>query len=1144
MVRHFGLSLIQTSVVRDFDNYDSRRKLTVRGWVVELCGSVCESDPYYIKEKLAFLWVAICKRTWGKLLEKRESDKSDSRQDWEDSWGDMDLTLLSMWNGSGPLRELCLFIFRTLFEDVYLLEDSVVSSRQNVLTSLCAEVVTPEKVLSTQYEPDATLRSFAASPEGWLCRWSSFLKECIHTNESFAIRILQTLKTCLHWVLPLSLRVAHVGETLWECLGSSSLVVSTLAVDCLHVLLTRTLPDKDDFEYVVGRALSGEGISMLAQVYSSVDVDAPEGYPLMKKLVEMIVGLSQHLEQLHLDEPTTESYFQLVLMTLRHDSLILSGLSLQMWVSLLRDDSTILKHEQLILQLVECMADRLVDYSELPSSHRAKQFLELDFEDQPDEAVFLANYHKLAEDVVRIGVCIKPHAGLQWLGERLSNFFSSPMGQAVLSSASASRDQFLSGEPFLYTNAQLVLIESCVRAVSRWKIWYEGPDFEQQLQELNSFLESLCQQLLLLDLQDPLLVRKQVQTLVQFTPLLSTELVFKVLEKVITCCTFPYPETCSDEVRERIRDLRSSCGTELNRLAYLMPETLKTILPDLDRVISDLLSSSKVSEHESVAFKSFLLVVSQRSSIPDKPQRFSQIVDPELAAWSDPKTEQGLLQLPWFMERLGIVKISQYFQSRGIYTPSVDLVSIPMDEQGLALKNELKSHWSSVFPIRATRIFVQYTIEKLDHDSAEFKELLALWKPRIAPILPHILQLISQIQAYHNPANWNGLPEEVVSFVRCSTMERFWQQGVSFQTKDAFMEENVKAMHTLRDFADSVGHIVRYTREYAYLTIASISELDDTLYQVPDMPSILWKSVAGEPVGITLHSWRHLINSVLRNVIKNCPLWCIESFFSQLLPLVLEQLDELLVDRWGKVATEEYDDDAVGKPDNESQGLLSEELSSEMMEEHILRQLTSVVVRMLIDLVGLHNQKLIPRQSETRRVIFGDQFLLAHFLKILLHITSLKDSRCSFNCVLILRGMLPDLLLKDENVDKYLADSLIPSLVDILLQPFFQDCHSEACYTLTSLYVSLRGRSSYPAQVLKEKLPEVSLVEIQNLEASLVQSKSLRNQRNLFLSLINSTKEDSNPEQTRKTRLEQISKKKKTTVDPLESGSLTQLFEE
>lgn len=44
---------------------------------------------------------------------------------------------------------------------------------------------------------------------------------------------------------------------------------------------------------------------------------------------------------------------------------------------------------------------------------------------------------------------------------------------------------------------------------------------------------------------------------------------------------------------ELIRDLRGSCGTELNRYAYMMPEGLSKIFTDLENAIANILSAKK-----------------------------------------------------------------------------------------------------------------------------------------------------------------------------------------------------------------------------------------------------------------------------------------------------------------------------------------------------------------------------------------------------------------------------------------------------------------------------------------------------------------------------------------------------------------------
>ncbi|KAH3661734.1 hypothetical protein OGAPHI_005912 [Ogataea philodendri] len=1178
IVRHFGLNLLSNAIVKDFSAWDLEKQVAVRNWVIELATKVSPQDPHYMKEKVAFLWVETAKRCWGLCLSKEEEeialkDKSYSEQERLESWASMDSNLLDLWNHSLISRELSLIIFRALFEDVYLLDDPVVSQRNNVLSSLCPEVVTSEQVLLLKYEPNESLRIFAASSEGWLNKWSTFLEECIDymlnhpqstTDETyksfynFAVKILQVFKTSLYWILPIAFRSAGVLEKLSRLLRIDDVQIKTLTVDCLQVLFTRSYSEEADFKEVLGSIFQTEGLAMLFKVFEEIrldpdDVDESE-YTLLKKLVEMIVGLSEYFQlsdgnsKFKLPENADVlNYFKLVLETTKHQSLVISGLSLQFWCSMLRIDELSDKSdfEQIMPDLLETTASRLINYSDYDEDCVEKKMLEIDFESQSEATTFLSNYKKLSDDIVRIIICKKPNDGLQWLANRLNKFYSSPVGSQALNDSKLVY-KGKNSEPFVYGYAQFVTIEACVRGISRWLIWCQDEDMESKKEYLIGQVDELCKMLLSMTVKDPMLLRKQIQTLVQFTPLLkdASGTMFKVLEKVMESCTFDYPVDATDDERELIRDLRTSGGTELNRLAYLMPESLKDILSELEAAIASILSSKKLSDHEAVAFKSFLLVVSQRSSIDNKAQRFANIVDPELVAWSNTATEKGLLELHWFMERLGIVRIADYFQSRGI-TASTDLLQAEMDERGRELKIELKDHWSSVFPIRATRIFIQYSIEKLDHQSDTYQDLLKLWKPRIKPILPHILQLIYQIQAYHNPANWEGLPTEVQSFVKHSCMERFWQQGVSIQSKESFMDESVKAMHTLRDFADSVGHIVRYTREYAYLTISSISELEETLYEIPDCANLLWKALTGEPVGITLHSWRHMLNLVIRSVIKNCPISHLSSFMVELLPQVLNTIDALLISKW----------DAVFRKGLQLEGNESDEqLSEEMMEEHMLRQLTAVVDRMLIDLVGQQAPaSLNQRQLKTREIIFGDLNLLAPLLNLLCHIINFKDTRCSFNAILIVKHMAQDLIsLNNDAVDKYLSEHVIETLLGVLVDKFYVDAHPEAAYTLTILYMGLRYKSSYPAMILQKCL-DISNKDMNQFEMVLMNCKKLRERRNCLLQLVeNSSNNGDSDEQKMKDRKKQVesaqqrrSKKgsgEDVMDDPLTEKTLNNMF--
>ncbi|RLV96172.1 Protein MSN5 [Spathaspora sp. JA1] len=1185
IVRYFGLSLLQTSISLNYYKFDSIKALTIRNWIIELAWNIESDDPHYIKEKLAFLWVSIAKRVWGNYLIKstynnnKENHPEEptkevvdqvspivSSQDASDGWVSMDGDLWKLWNNNITCRELSLIILRTLFEDIYLLDDPIASKRSVILNQLSIFIVTPNDVLTTIYESNPNVSICKNIPQGWFIMWSQFLLEILSTNDfksqtcqTFVPKILSTFKTCLHWVQPSVLHQENIMQNLINILTIPDVKLKTLAIDCLHILFTRNYNDLDDFEFFIGSIFTKEGITKLQQFYQSLTIDPDDideqVYSLLKKTVEMIVSLSEYLNissknKISWEGEGVEDYLQLVLSTTSHPSLIISGLSLQMWVTILRFDELSSKQPimNLLVELLEISADRMINFT-LDEEHISKKFLNVDFDSIPDANSFLQNYRKFNEDIVRITVCKIPEKGLMWLNDRLQTFFNSELGVKCIN------DYKLTDKcpAFNYGTSQFNIIENCIRGISRWRIWYNDEDFEVINDRLNKLVESLGARLLAMNLASPLLIRKQVQTLVQFAPLLKdvSPLMFQVLEKILTTATFEYPDNISDDEKELIRDLRTSCGTELNRLAYIMPESLKRIFNDLENVIANILSSKKISDHENVAFKSFLLVIASRSSINDKDEIFAKIVDPELIAWSAPETEKGLLDLHWFMERIGIVEIASYFQSRGI-TPTSDLLEVKMDEEGKLLKNKLKDHWSSIFPIRATRIFIQYSIEKLNHDSSEYLNLLKLWKPRVQPIIPHILQLITQIQAYHNPKNWLDLPQEVQSFVKYSCMERFWQQGVSIQTKENFIEENVKAALTLRDFADSVGHLIRYTREYAFLTMGSLSQLEDTLYEIPNIAGMIWKSVAGDTAGVTLHSWKHMINSCLRIVIKNCPIKYIDVFMSELLPLALNDLDDLLVNKWKRI---------IGNGLQLLEEETDETLSEEMMEEHMLRQLTATVVRLIMDIVGQYNSKtLTDQQFACRKLIIENNQVLAPFLKICCHIISIKDTKCSFNTILVIRNILSDILLKNDEVDKYLCDYLMKSLITVLVDDYFNETHNEAAIAFTTLYCGLRSKNDYPARILIQLLPNITTQHISNFETLLVNSKSLKHQRSALLELIKLSKQQQQPtggisnmfeeinNRTKELEIASSAKKKKIINDPfLENGdtaALGNLFDE
>ncbi|GMF65974.1 unnamed protein product [[Candida] boidinii] len=258
--------------------------------------------------------------------------------------------------------------------------------------------------------------------------------------------MLQVFKTCLYWILPIAFREVGLLESLSRCLMLPETKIKTLVIDCLQVLFTRSYSEEIDFNEVTGAIFQTEGLSMLLQLFKSIQLDPDDidevKYTLLKKLVEMIVGLSECIQTNDNNykfklPPTADisNYLKLVLETTKHESLVVSSLSLQFWCSMLRIDELSNKpeFEQIMPDLLESSANRLINYTDYDEEYSVKRFLEIDFESQPEAATFLNNYKKMTDDIVRIIICKKPSDSLQWLANRLNKFYSSPIGEQILS---------------------------------------------------------------------------------------------------------------------------------------------------------------------------------------------------------------------------------------------------------------------------------------------------------------------------------------------------------------------------------------------------------------------------------------------------------------------------------------------------------------------------------------------------------------------------------------------------------------------------------------------------------------------------------------------------------------------------------------
>lgn len=199
VVRHYALSLLEHAIRYQWNSYTEEQLVALRNWVLELSQALAQSDPGYIRNKTAQLWVEVAKRSWGA------------------DWLDMDTMLVQLWQvpDSAVHKELVLFVLETLSDEVFAGDDSVVAMREGVLSKACVEIFTPTAVLVESFPNRQPGPDVRAGPEGWLSRLNQFLDSCLNAapenNEEVkacAIKGFSLLLSLMPWAIPKAISAA------------------------------------------------------------------------------------------------------------------------------------------------------------------------------------------------------------------------------------------------------------------------------------------------------------------------------------------------------------------------------------------------------------------------------------------------------------------------------------------------------------------------------------------------------------------------------------------------------------------------------------------------------------------------------------------------------------------------------------------------------------------------------------------------------------------------------------------------------------------------------------------------------------------------------------------------------------------------
>lgn len=796
-----------------------------------------------------------------------------------------------------------------------------------------------------------------------------------------------------------------------------------------------------------------------------------------------------------------------MMLAFQHDSLLVSIPVLHSFTKLLVAKNPTISSAmgQRVAVLLGTCSQRLIKYESL--SHEELPvilYLNEDFENPPELHSFLGNYRRYCIAVIESIAFYMPQEAVGHILDQTVQMIDTICQEfrPLFPSTGPAKTPI----PVLQLESQASVLRSTMNGFIQWYGKASRPDSKSDQHTTNNIygvtltsLRDFCYKLMTMRPQHPEIAR--LTTHIAVNVLVKTlqgqpELVVKILDY---CLSLQYPDDGSNkDYSAAVKNFQGARLGEMQRIAMSFPDYLLDVYSDLEARVNTLMSAEGSDERTKWGLQSFLFIIVHRASAVDSQARLArleQIIQPVVETWQDPQLTEALSTFSGFCNVVGLGGLPEYLTAQR-YASVQDWSNQPLDQEGKARQTDAQMKVMRL-PLNATKNLLAATTEKLKESSREYQIGSQVWGQAMQAMLSNVLQMTRHATSFPNRENWSNFPPELQIVMQKMLVDRFWQAGISNESRDEFYARIAESGDTYEGFASAIRGIPRQIRDWCYHIIYGMTRFEEEFFGLKELPVPLAEALLTDASSLSTHHLQRLI-ALVERLVQRCPPHHRRHFMPPILSLFFSQTDKKISAEW-----EVIERSSTQSVEGENQ------LSDEMKAESVLRATTYAVVSFASTLLDQRPTDATPSTHPQaallmRTLILSEPSVLEPLILFCTHALRMRDSRCCTLICRILRSILPSFTADEPpapQVREFISTEVLKACITSLNEPYFADIQRDLANLIANI-LALYSPLTPTARDILLSLPDMSSQKVDSAIERIVASASERTQRVLVLELL------------------------------------------